>query len=278
VSVLQLSLLILAIAAIGIIGFISYRRNEGPPRRESPSVMRDDSQMDLLQQESAASRFDEFGVGEPRVRSARPDEIPPAPANAAEAPPPAYKPSLPPIQSQPSARRDPSIGSAKPVEPKASRNPPTVDRPATVSAAGPKAGSEAPQKIIAMFVARTADDPLQGPDIYSAFNHLALEPGQGLSYQRKVDGTPWFHIASMVKPGLLDPGEAIGFSTPGLSMFLVLPGPPQPLDAFDDMLATAVRLAERLGAHVLDDRQQLLGETKAQALRSDVLDWAQRYA
>lgn len=254
---IQIALLILAIASIAIVGFISYRRSEARDAPRSDEGGRDTTQLKLWEMEGASGGFDEFGVGEPRPRGGR-------------AEPRVDVERVHPDRSR--ERQIPLIDMPPPPEPIEAEV-----MAGDAAAAGPAAPA-APQTITVLFVARAADDPMQGADIHRALHQLALDPGPGHSYQRSVDGQPWFHIASMLKPGHLDPAEAEAFSTPGLSLFLVLPGPAQPLDAFDDMLATAVRLAGRLGGRVLDARQQPLSEAAAQALRGQVVDWLQRDA
>lgn len=259
----QIALLILAIASIAIVGFISYRRSEA---RDEPAddAPRDTTQLKLWEMEGAAGGFDEFGVSEPRPRGRR-------------AEPQVDVERVLPERSR--ERQIPLIDLPPPPAPIEAEALRTADAGATGQAPrdAANAGAQA-QHITALFVARSVEDPMQGVDIHRALHQLALEPGIGHSYQRSVDGQPWFHIASMVKPGYLDPSEADTFATPGLSLFLVLPGPSQPLDAFDDMLATAVRLAGRLGGRVLDARQRPLSEAAAQALRGEVVAWLQRDA
>ena len=87
-----------------------------------------------------------------------------------------------------------------------------------------------------------------------------------------------FSVASLVKPGTLDPAEAEGFATPGLSVFLQLPGPLRPVAAFQDMLDTARGLARALNAELYDSEQRApLSPERERALHEQVEDWARRY-
>jgi cell division protein ZipA len=94
-------------------------------------------------------------------------------------------------------------------------------------------------------------------------------------YHRLVDGQPVFSVASLLKPGILDPAQSRGFATPGLAVFMVLPGPVPPLEAFQDMLRTAQSLAGALNAEVYDNRKKPLTSAAILVLRSDVDAWAQ---
>ena len=87
-----------------------------------------------------------------------------------------------------------------------------------------------------------------------------------------------FSVASLVKPGTHDPAEAEGFATPGLSVFLQLPGPLRPVAAFQDMLDTARGLARALNAELYDSEQRApLSPERERALHEQVEDWARRY-
>ena len=64
----------------------------------------------------------------------------------------------------------------------------------------------------------------------------------------------------VLEPGIFDLNAMGKFSTPGLSVFLSLPGPAKPLLAYELMVETAERLAERLGGEVFDDKHLQLSE------------------
>ena len=78
-----------------------------------------------------------------------------------------------------------------------------------------------------------------------------------------------FSVASIAKPGYLDPQDAESFSTPGLVVFMNLPGPEHPEVALDDMLRTTRKLAEWLQADILDDQREPLSDERIEALQRD---------
>lgn len=232
-TALQLSLLILALVVIAAVGFVSYRRSEGPRRehRKAPRVDGREEQLDLLGESSAAGRFDEFGVGEPRRAG-----------------------------GGHSGAKEPAVGAA----------------PQQTQAASP-AAAPAPQqeeeKIVSLFVLQREGQPIPGPTIHRQLHALGLEPGDRLTYERRVGGVTWFHVANMRKPGVLDPGEADQFETPGLSLFGLLNSADDPVVAFDDLVETAQRLADSLDAVVLDGERRPLESNGITELREDVRDW-----
>ena len=79
---------------------------------------------------------------------------------------------------------------------------------------------------------------------------------------------PVFSMINMVKPGSFDPATIHELATPGVSLFLQLPGPDRAADAFDDMLQTAHRIAETLEARLCDQRRQPLTESVVEQYRT----------
>ncbi|HSW15492.1 MAG TPA: cell division protein ZipA C-terminal FtsZ-binding domain-containing protein [Solimonas sp.] len=142
------------------------------------------------------------------------------------------------------------------------------------AAAPPAAPVE--DKIVTLLIAEREGTAIFGPKIHLALQAQGLSFGEHRIYHRLQGGKAVFSVASLVKPGALDPAEQQGFSTPGLTMFMLLPGPAKPAAALQDMIATAQALASALNAEVFDaSRQQFTAET-ARTLKADVGSWAQR--
>ena len=133
------------------------------------------------------------------------------------------------------------------------------------------------QKIVALLIAERDGTHINGPKIHAALKAQGLAFGDKQIYHRLAGGEPVFSVASLLKPGYLDPAEATGFSTPGLSMFLVLPGPLPPVTAFREMLQTAHALAQALNAEVYDMRRKPLTPEALLKLEHDVEHWARQH-
>jgi hypothetical protein len=73
--------------------------------------------------------------------------------------------------------------------------------------------------------------------------------------------------ASLSKPGTFDLGTMDVQRYGGLSLFAVLPGPKPPLQAFEDLLATARNLNDRLQGALQDERGGPLTPTRIASLR-----------
>lgn len=84
----------------------------------------------------------------------------------------------------------------------------------------------------------------------------------------RAGGQPIFRVANIVNPGTFDADAIDDFSTPGISIFMLLPAPINNLLAFEQMLAVARRLAEALDGRLLDvNRQEMTAQEIEQARR-----------
>src|SRR3546814_19488806 len=91
-----------------------------------------------------------------------------------------------------------------------------------------------------------------------------------------ANGEAVFSSASLIKPGTLDPAEQNKFSTPGLTVFMVLPTSTQPTDAVRDLVATTRALAEQLNAEVFDANRRVFTEEAKRVLMAAIEAWAKR--
>ncbi len=115
------------------------------------------------------------------------------------------------------------------------------------------------QALFVISVHRSDLSHIPGDELHQALQSCGLEFGAHDIYHRfSPKGDPVFSVASVVKPGFLIPGEQDDLRTPGVSLFLQLPGPLAGDAAFDDLLTTAQTLAERFDATLLDRQRQPL--------------------
>lgn len=111
-----------------------------------------------------------------------------------------------------------------------------------------------------------------GNVLFATLRQHGLKFGeQNIFHRIPSDQTqPTFSVVNIVKPGFFDLAAIEEFSTPGVAFFMTLPGPADPLTAFDDMIRIARRLCGALNGRLVDDsRSQLTGQTVAH-LRENV--------
>jgi cell division protein ZipA len=135
-------------------------------------------------------------------------------------------------------------------------------------------------KIVTLHIMAPAHSPFRGKDLLRAFALTGLEYGDMNIYHRFIsaDGQPrnaWV-LANLVNPGTFDPEQMDGFSTPGVSLFLRLPGPVEGVRALDDMVETARRLASELNGELRDETRSALSRQRTEHLRSEVLEFERK--
>ncbi|HET6546362.1 MAG TPA: cell division protein ZipA [Rhodanobacteraceae bacterium] len=133
------------------------------------------------------------------------------------------------------------------------------------------------ERIVTLFVAARGEAAFAGPDLIVAAEKAGLEFGDMGIFHRPVFGKPEqgpiFSMANMVKPGSFDMARLEDIRTPGVSLFMTLPGPLSALDAWDTLLPTAQRLAELLDGVVLDEGRNALGRQRIAHLRDELRAW-----
>ena len=133
------------------------------------------------------------------------------------------------------------------------------------------------ERIVTLFVAARAGETLAGSDVVVAAEKAGLQFGDMGIFHRlvlgKVADGPVFSMANMVKPGNFDMTQLDTTRTPGVTLFMTLPGPLPALDAWEMLLPTAQRLAELLDAQVLDEGRNALGRQRIAHLRDELRAW-----
>jgi cell division protein ZipA len=81
------------------------------------------------------------------------------------------------------------------------------------------------------------------------------------------DGRAVLSAANLMRPGTFDPESIDRQRFGGLSLFAVLPGPLPPVLAFDELLAAALNLNERLHGLLQDERGEALTPVRVAELR-----------
>lgn len=87
---------------------------------------------------------------------------------------------------------------------------------------------------------------------------------------------PLYSMASMVEPGIFPRDAWDEFSTPGLCLFLQLPSRGDDLTLFNEMLATAEQMAERLGGELQDETHSVLTKQTIEHLRGEIIEFQRK--
>ena len=92
-------------------------------------------------------------------------------------------------------------------------------------------------------------------------------------YDGNDEGKTIFSAASLIEPGSFDLQNIKGQEIPGISLFLVLPGPIDCVEAFDMMLAAARAMTQSLNGELLDESGSTLSIQRERYLREEIIQF-----
>jgi FtsZ-interacting cell division protein ZipA len=128
------------------------------------------------------------------------------------------------------------------------------------------------QKIVALRLVGASGERIDGGLLRAALEAEGLRFGKySIFHRQRADGKAIYSAASLLEPGSFDLDRMHLERYPGISLFAVFPGPLDAPQAFDELLATARRLSERLDAVPQDERGAPLGAQRALAIREELV-------
>ena len=135
------------------------------------------------------------------------------------------------------------------------------------------------EKLVVLYLVAHPNQVFTASLIAESLRDLGLEYGEMHIYHRYPDAggdAPVFGVANLVEPGTLDPETLEHNGTPGLTLFLQLPGPMPPLAAYDLFAGTAQQLASRLNGELRDKTRTAVSRQMLEHLRDEIQDYARR--
>ncbi len=111
-----------------------------------------------------------------------------------------------------------------------------------------------------------------GAAIVNATHDAGLVFGEMQIFHYIYNGAPLFSLANALNPGSFDINTIESAATPGLTLFLRLPGPIDGLAAFDRMYSVATQMASTLGGEVCDARRAVLTAQALEKQRDEVAE------
>jgi cell division protein ZipA len=133
-----------------------------------------------------------------------------------------------------------------------------------------------PQKIVTVRIVARDKKFFPGDDLVLNMRGIGLRHGKfGIfhRYDGNDESNAVFSAASLVEPGSFDLQNIKGQEIPGISLFLVLPGPIDSVRAFDLMLAAARTLAQSLNGELLDESGSTLSIQRERYLREEIIQF-----
>ncbi|WP_166840914.1 cell division protein ZipA [Rheinheimera pleomorphica] len=275
VSELRLVLIILGALVLGALllhGLWTVRKNAGQPRHR---YLDEDSKTTT----EKADGFDDLGVGPVRVikKGAQQSTAEHGPAdNALVSTAPAVKassanPGVQPVREPAATEIQNELPFDEPQEPQlnfSALSDEELQQDAFSAPAEPvdtatnDTAPTEPAEVLILYVLLPENKEMTGPQLLSALLTLGFKYGDMDIFHRHQDsagsGAVLFSLANMFNPGTFDLENIDKLSTRGVSLFMTLPGPGEPLQNFNLMHNAAKKLAEEFGGQVLDGQRSVL--------------------
>ena len=132
------------------------------------------------------------------------------------------------------------------------------------------------QKIVTLRLIARDGGSFKGDELILSMRGIGLRHGQFGIFHR-YDGNDEkrtvFSAASLVEPGSFDLANIKEQEIPGISLFLVLPGPVDGVEAFDSMMESARALARTLDADLLDESGSTLSIQRERYMREEIIQY-----
>lgn len=133
-----------------------------------------------------------------------------------------------------------------------------------------------PQMIVTLRLVAGEKAAFKGDDLILSLRGIGLRHGKFGIFHR-YDGNDEtrtiFSAASLVEPGSFDLANIKDQQIPGISLFLVLPGPIDSVEAFDLMMAAARTLSQSLDGELLDESGSTLSIQRERYLREEIIKY-----
>jgi cell division protein ZipA len=159
--------------------------------------------------------------------------------------------------------------SSKPKEKQQPNSPSESDEEFEIDATDPASedGSSESQwsvddKEVIVINVQAKDQPFKGPDLLHILLACDLRFGDLNIFHRHEDangcGAVQFSMTNSVEPGFFDLDTIDDFTTPGVCFFMSVPGPKEPIKAFECMVETAQCLVTNLQGELLDESRSAM--------------------
>ena len=135
---------------------------------------------------------------------------------------------------------------------------------------------EPEQKIVTLRIVARNQGAINGEELVLNLRGIGMRHGKFGIYHRyegSDEDKVIFSAASLVEPGTFDLQTIREQELPGISLFMVLPGPIDAAQAYDLMIAAARALTQSLDAELLDESGSTLSIQRECYLREEIIQF-----
>lgn len=140
----------------------------------------------------------------------------------------------------------------------------------------PEVAADVPQKIVTLRLVAGEGATFRGDELILSMRGIGLRHGKfGIfhRYDGSDESRTIFSAASLVEPGSFDLANIKEQELPGISLFLVLPGPVEGAEAFDMMIEAARTIAQSLDGELLDESGSTLSIQRERYMREEIIQF-----
>jgi cell division protein ZipA len=133
-----------------------------------------------------------------------------------------------------------------------------------------------PQKIVTLRLVARDGRAFRGDELVLSLRGIGMRHGKfGIfhRYDGSSEDNTVFSAASLVEPGSFDMTNIKEQELPGISLFLILPGPVEGAEAFDMMMTAARTVAQALNGELLDESGSTLSIQRERYMREEVIQF-----
>lgn len=136
------------------------------------------------------------------------------------------------------------------------------------------------EEIFVINVLKESGPLLKGSDLHHIFNACDMRHGEMSIFHRfekeNAQGKIQFSVVDALKPGTFDLSTIDGMETKGISMFMSLPGPEDPMAAFDAMAEVGLVFARNFSASLHDESHSDLTPQTLEHYRNRIREYSRK--
>lgn len=146
--------------------------------------------------------------------------------------------------------------------------------------AAAQAQADVPGEVIIINVIAKDEADLPAKDFYRSMASCGFHHGDMDIFHRfeqhNGGGRLLFSAANVVEPGTFPAEATEDFGTPGVCLFLQLPGPARPLQAYDAMVDASRKLSTLMHADIKDEQHSVMTQQTFEHCRQRVIDFERK--
>ncbi|MCP3673030.1 MAG: cell division protein ZipA [Gammaproteobacteria bacterium] len=137
-----------------------------------------------------------------------------------------------------------------------------------------------PELIISLSLISSDEDGFNGEKLLHCMLSRGLRFGDMNIFHRHKNtsgkGSVQFSLANALQPGTFDLDEMSSFQTKAVTLFMMLPGPKEPLKSYQLMLETAQYFAMELNGQLVDSSRSVLTQQTILHFKEQIQDFERR--